>query len=90
MLDDIKRKALETDTARKENSDINSHMALMQMSQGEMMQQIMHLKENLNQVMGELSEARQRQNAQQLMMKDMIDFMTRQYGICKYTSTVTF
>ncbi|EPB92076.1 hypothetical protein HMPREF1544_01140 [Mucor circinelloides 1006PhL] len=80
LLDEIKRKALESESVRRDTNDISSHMAMMQMSQSDMMQQISHLQENLNQVMNELSETKKRQNVQQQMMKDMMDFMSKQYG----------
>lgn len=80
LLDEIKRKALESESVRRDTNDISSHMAMMQMSQSDMMQQISHLQENLNQVMNELSETKKRQSVQQQMMKDMMDFMSKQYG----------
>lgn len=84
LLDEIKRKALESDSGRRDTSDMSSHMAMMQMSQTDMMQQISHLQDNLSQVMNELSETKQRQQAQQQMIKDMMEFMSKQYGTtCK-------
>lgn len=89
LLDEIKRKALESESVRRDTNDISSHMAMMQMSQSDMMQQISHLQENLNQVMNELSETKKRQNVQQQMMKDMMDFMSKQYGTsCKFMDHV--
>ncbi|CEJ00384.1 hypothetical protein RMCBS344292_14440 [Rhizopus microsporus] len=80
LLDEIKRKALETDSNKKDPGDINSHMALMQMSQSDMMQQISQLQDGLNQVIHELEETKKKQNLQQQVMKDIMDVMTRQYG----------
>ncbi|KAI7899075.1 HSF-type DNA-binding-domain-containing protein [Cokeromyces recurvatus] len=80
LLDEIKRKALESDSVRRDNTDITSHLTMMQMSQSDMMQQISHLQSNLSQVMNELSETKKKQQLQQQMIKDMIDFMTKQYG----------
>jgi septal ring factor EnvC (AmiA/AmiB activator) len=60
-------------------------MTMMQMSQSDMLQQISQLQENLNQVVHELTETKKRQAAQQQMIKDMMDFMSKQYGTaCKY------
>lgn len=87
LLDEIKRKALETESVRRgDGSDINSHMTMMQMSQSDMLQQISQLQENLNHVVHELAETRKRQNMQEQMMKDMMDIMSKQYGpqaVCK-------
>jgi hypothetical protein len=87
LLDEIKRKALETESVRRgDANDINSHMTMMQMSQSDMLQQISQIQDNLNQVVHELTETKKRQNMQQQMMKDMMDFMTKQYGpsaVCK-------
>ncbi|CEG76495.1 hypothetical protein RMATCC62417_11387 [Rhizopus microsporus] len=73
LLDEIKRKALETDSNKKDPGDINSHMALMQMSQSDMMQQISQLQDGLNQVIHELEETKKKQNLQQQVMKDIMD-----------------
>lgn len=80
LLDEIKRKALETESVRRDTSDISSHMTMMQMSQTDMIQQISQLQENLNQVVHELTETKRRQHIQQQTMKDMMEFMTKQYG----------
>ncbi|GAA5810230.1 hypothetical protein MFLAVUS_003650 [Mucor flavus] len=82
LLDEIKRKALENESVRRDTSDINSHMTMMQMSQTDMLQQISQLQENLNQVVHELTETKRRQLLQQQTIKDMMDFMTKQYGSC--------
>ncbi|KAI8891448.1 hypothetical protein K501DRAFT_281451, partial [Backusella circina FSU 941] len=80
LLDEIKRKALESESMRRDNNDINSHMAMMQMAQTDLIQQLSHLQENFTQVMRELAETRRRQNVQQQMMKEMMDFISKQYG----------
>ncbi|KAG0169898.1 hypothetical protein DFQ30_003111 [Apophysomyces sp. BC1015] len=83
LLDDIKRKAMETDGGRRDN-DVNSHMAMFQVAQTDMMQQLAHLQENFSEVVRELAETRRRQGIQQQMMKDMMDFLTQHHGVqCK-------
>ncbi|GAA5803744.1 HSF-type DNA-binding-domain-containing protein [Helicostylum pulchrum] len=89
LLDEIKRKALENESVRRDTSDINSHMTMMQMSQTDMLQQISQLQENLNQVVHELTETKRRQLLQQQTIKDMMDFMTKQYGSSCPTLTQT-
>ncbi|KAI8984737.1 HSF-type DNA-binding-domain-containing protein [Mycotypha africana] len=88
LLDEIKRKTIESqanDASRRGLSDdSSSHMAMLQMTQSDMLQKINHLQENLAVVMQELTETRRKQTLQQQMMKDVLDFMTKQYGSCKY------
>ncbi|KAF7731403.1 hypothetical protein EC973_000211 [Apophysomyces ossiformis] len=79
LLEEIKRKAMETESGRRE-SDVNSHMAMLQMAQTDMMQQLAHLQENFSEVVRELAETRRRQGLQQQMMKDMMDFLTQHHG----------
>ncbi|KAI8369180.1 HSF-type DNA-binding-domain-containing protein [Choanephora cucurbitarum] len=80
LLDEIKRKALESDSVRRDTSDMSSHMAMMQMSQSDMMQQISHLQDNLNQMMNELAETKKRQAMQEQMMRSVMDFMNKHHG----------
>ncbi|KAI8385662.1 HSF-type DNA-binding-domain-containing protein [Blakeslea trispora] len=80
LLDEIKRKALESDSVRRDAGDMNSHMAMMQMSQTDMMQQISHLQDNLNQIMNELAETKKRQAMQEQMMRHVMDYINKQHG----------
>ena len=91
LLDEIKRKALETESVRsRDTNDMSSHMSMLQMSQTDMLQQISQLQENLNQVVHELTETKKRQETQQQMMKDMMDFMSKQYGSSCKQSVIGF
>ncbi|CDH57593.1 related to heat shock factor protein 4 [Lichtheimia corymbifera JMRC:FSU:9682] len=80
LLDEIKRKALETDTGRRDQNDLNTQMAVMQVAQSDMMQQLAHLQENFSQVVRELADTRRRQQSQQQMLKQMLQHMTQQQG----------
>ncbi|KAI7871247.1 HSF-type DNA-binding-domain-containing protein [Spinellus fusiger] len=82
LLDDIKRKAMEsaTDNARRDAGDLNTHMAMMQVTQSDMMQQIGHLYENFNGVVKELTETRRKQDQHQQMMKFMMHYITQRNG----------
>lgn len=85
LLDDIKRKAMESETLRRETGDLHAHMAMMQVAQSDMMQQIAHLQENFNEVVRELAETKRKQGVQQQMMKNMMEFMSNQQGAqCKF------
>ncbi|CEP18095.1 hypothetical protein [Parasitella parasitica] len=77
ILDEIKRKSLETEnTTKRDHGDINSHMAMMQASQSEMMQQLARLQDNFNQVVRELAETKSRQTKQYQMLKSMMEFIS--------------
>ncbi|KAI9316270.1 HSF-type DNA-binding-domain-containing protein [Dichotomocladium elegans] len=78
LLDEIKRKALENDVVRRDQGDFNTHMAVMQVAQSDMMQQLAHLQENFSQIMVELNETRRRQQAQQATLKQMVEYMIQQ------------
>ncbi|KAI9258914.1 HSF-type DNA-binding-domain-containing protein [Phascolomyces articulosus] len=80
MLDEIKRKALESDVVRRDNGDISSHLAVMQVAQSDMMQQLAHLQENFTEIVRELADTRRRQSAQQQLIKQMLDYLTHQQG----------
>jgi heat shock transcription factor 4 len=84
LLDEIKRKALETDNSRRDSSDVGSHLSMMQMTQSDIMQQLGRLQENFDQVVQELAETKQRQTAQQELMKTMMEFLSQRQGAqCK-------
>ncbi|KAI8338183.1 HSF-type DNA-binding-domain-containing protein [Chlamydoabsidia padenii] len=84
LLDEIKRKALETDLARRElhnGTDMNSHMTMMQMAQSDMRQQLMQLQNNFNQVVRDLENTRKQQSQQMEMMKGLMQFMSQRLGM---------
>ncbi|KAI9320860.1 HSF-type DNA-binding-domain-containing protein [Dichotomocladium elegans] len=81
LLDDIKRKAMESsDTSRRETGDLHAHLAMMQVTQSDMMQQISHLFENLNELMKELADTRQKQASQLQLIKNMAQYISQQNG----------
>jgi hypothetical protein len=83
-LDEIKRKSLETESTRRDHGDINSHMAMMQVSQSEMVQQLVRLQDNFSQVVRELAETKNKQYKQQQVLKNMMDFLSTRHGAqCK-------
>lgn len=79
-LDEIKRKSLETETTKRDQGDINSHMTMMQVSQSEMVQQLARLQSNFNMVVKELAETRNKQQKQQQMLESMMKFLTTKQG----------
>lgn len=81
LLDDIKRKAMESsDTSRREAGDLHAHVAMMQVAQSDMMQQIGHLFDNFNELVKELAETRRKQESQHQIMKNMAQYIQQQNG----------
>ncbi|GAA5802946.1 hypothetical protein HPULCUR_008421 [Helicostylum pulchrum] len=80
LLDDIKRKTMESDTVRRETGDLHAHMAMMQVSQSDMLQQINHLYDNFGQIVKELHETRQKQESHRKLVKTVMQYITQQNG----------
>ncbi|KAL1923601.1 uncharacterized protein VTP21DRAFT_8581 [Calcarisporiella thermophila] len=83
LLEEIKRKAL--DETRRDACDLQSHVAMMQVSQQDMMQQMSALQENLGEMMRVLNETRRRQAMQQQMLKSLMEHVTRQPSVASAT-----
>ncbi|KAJ3060820.1 hypothetical protein HK102_009349 [Quaeritorhiza haematococci] len=75
LLDEIKRKSLESETLRRETGDIHTTLQLMHLQQADLMQQVAQLQENFTEIVRELAESRRKQAIQQQMMKNMMDFI---------------
>ncbi|KAF7727535.1 hypothetical protein EC973_007423 [Apophysomyces ossiformis] len=80
LLDDIKRKAMESDTTRRETGDLQAHITMLQASHSEMMQQISSLFENFHQVVKELADTKKRQQQQQQLVQNMMQYIARNNG----------
>ncbi|CAO3618851.1 unnamed protein product [Mucor hiemalis] len=80
LLDDIKRKTMETDTVRRETGDLHAHLAMMQVSQSDMLQQINHLYDNFRQIVKELYETRQKQESHHKLVKHIMQYISQQNG----------
>ncbi|KAI8972754.1 HSF-type DNA-binding-domain-containing protein [Pilobolus umbonatus] len=80
LLDEIKRKSMEPDSARRDNGDLQGHIAMLQNSQSEMIQQIQHLYDNFSEVIKELEETKQKQDKQMQFMKRMMDYIQQHNG----------
>ncbi|KAI8599044.1 HSF-type DNA-binding-domain-containing protein [Dissophora ornata] len=80
LLDDIKRKAMESDPMRREGGDLPAHMAIIQSSQSELAQLVRQLQENFGEVVRELAETRKKQQAQQQLLKSMLDYIQKSSG----------
>jgi len=90
LLDDIKRKAMEQETGRRETGDLQTHMAMMQVAQTDMMQQLAQLQDNFSEVARELAETKRKQDLQQQMTKNMITFLQQRFGDTSFQSPQPF
>ncbi|KAJ3216739.1 hypothetical protein HDU67_009065 [Dinochytrium kinnereticum] len=79
LLDEIKRKPMESEALRRETGDIQVQIQTMQMQQAEMVQQISTLHDTLTQVLRQLNESQRKQQIQQMMMKNMMEFMKQHH-----------
>lgn len=66
--------------SRRENGDLHAHLAMMQVVQSDMMQQISQLFGNFNQLVKELEETKRKQANQQQLMKSMAQYISQQNG----------
>lgn len=80
MLDDIKRKAMENESMRRDTGDLSAHMAMMQVAQTDMMQQLAQLQDNFSEVVRELAETKRKQGLQQQQMKTMMNVIQQHAG----------
>ncbi|CAG8553607.1 10452_t:CDS:2 [Diversispora eburnea] len=78
LLDDIKRKAMESETLRRETGDLHAHIAMLQVAQNDLVQQIRQLHENFAEVVRDLAETKKKQTDQQDMMKNMFAHLSNQ------------
>ncbi|ORX60657.1 hypothetical protein DM01DRAFT_1332785 [Hesseltinella vesiculosa] len=75
LLDEIKRKTMEDHTRRDNHQDLQSQLAMMQMTQADLTQQFSRLQENFDRVVRELAESRKRQSEQQNLIRTMMQYV---------------
>lgn len=71
---------MEQETGRRETGDLQTHMAMMQVAQTDMMQQLAQLQDNFSEVVRELAETKRKQDVQQQMTKNMLTFLQQRFG----------
>ncbi|ORX62133.1 hypothetical protein DM01DRAFT_1331593 [Hesseltinella vesiculosa] len=83
LLDEIKRKALETDLSRRDlnGADINSQVTMMQMAQSEMRQQLLQLQSSMTRLTNDFELTKKQQAAQNEMMHNLLQFMSQHLGV---------
>jgi hypothetical protein len=70
---------MESDTVRRE-TDFHAHMAMMQVSQSDMLQQINHLYDSFSQIVKELHDTKQKQEHHNKLVKNVLSYITQQNG----------
>lgn len=70
---------MESDTVRRE-TDLHTHIAMMQVSQSDMLQQINHLYDNFGQIVKELHETKQKQESHLKLVKNVVRYISQQNG----------
>ncbi|KAF9337306.1 hypothetical protein BGZ91_009544 [Linnemannia elongata] len=80
LLDDIKRKAMESDAMRRDGADVSNHVTMLQSSQQDLAQQVTHLQANFGEVARELADTRRIQVAQQQLLKSLLDYIQKTSG----------
>ncbi|ORZ05366.1 HSF-type DNA-binding-domain-containing protein [Absidia repens] len=82
LLDDIKRKTMETTDSQqqqqRQNGDLHAHVNLLQSSHSEMMQQMAGLLENFNHVVKELDSTKRKMASQDHLLHNMMQYICHQ------------
>ncbi|CAO3689072.1 unnamed protein product [Rhizopus microsporus] len=79
LLDEIKRKSIETTNVNDKKD--NTMMTMIQVSQSELMQRMNKLQQTYHQLKKELEETKYNQSRQLHLLKQIIDFIYQRHGI---------
>ncbi|CAO3638952.1 unnamed protein product [Cunninghamella echinulata] len=71
LLKDIKRKAMDSELMRRETGDIHAAFSMLQMSQGDLLQQFYALQESFNNLLHAFEENKKIQFQQQIQIKQL-------------------
>lgn len=71
---------MENESMRRDTGDLSTHMAMMQVAQSDMLQQLAQLQDNFSEVVRELAETKRKQGLQQQQMKTMINVIQQHSG----------
>ncbi|ORX55201.1 hypothetical protein DM01DRAFT_1335496 [Hesseltinella vesiculosa] len=73
LLEDIRRKTLDSDMLRRETGDIQSNFAMVQLSQSDLRQQVQVLQETLSSVVHTMEDMKKVQLQQQIMIRRLLE-----------------
>ncbi|KAJ1746459.1 hypothetical protein LPJ79_005866 [Coemansia sp. RSA 1821] len=72
LLDQIKRKTMESESLRREAGDLHANFVMLQVSHTDLVKRVHHLQENLAEVIRELAETRKRQATQEGLVRQLL------------------
>ncbi|KAJ1810461.1 hypothetical protein LPJ77_000887 [Coemansia sp. RSA 2523] len=72
MLDQIKRKTMESESLRREAGDMHANFVMLQVSHTDLVKRVHHLQENLSEVIRELAETRKKQTTQEGILRQLL------------------
>jgi hypothetical protein len=78
LVDDIRRKSMETEIIRRETGDLSAHMQVMHVQQTDLVKHLHDMQTNFMEMVRELNECRRKQAIQQQMMKNIIECLRQQ------------
>lgn len=83
LLEDIKRKAMDSEMLRKEAGDMYGQISTLRMSQADIVQQLTTLQMCVNQLRADLLDSRRAQQDQEKLVKGLINNLAAQGMIGK-------
>ncbi|KAJ2547205.1 hypothetical protein EV175_005313 [Coemansia sp. RSA 1933] len=72
LLDQIKRKTMESESLRREAGDLHANFVMLQVSHTDLVKRVHHLQENLSEVIRELAETRKKQASQENVIRQLL------------------
>ncbi|KAJ2400889.1 hypothetical protein GGI23_001750 [Coemansia sp. RSA 2559] len=72
LLDQIKRKTMESESLRREAGDLHANFVMLQVSHTDLVKRVHHLQENLSEVIRELAETRKKQTSQENVIRQLL------------------
>lgn len=79
LLEEIKRKNVDTDTIKRDSGDMAISMSYMQQQQNALITHVQHLQNKLDAVTQELQTQKARTENQQNVIRNIVDFLQSQY-----------
>lgn len=87
LLEDIKRKTMDSELLRRENGDVHASLATMQQYQADLLRQFKALQENYSNLLQNMEEMKKTQDQQQATIRKLLDYAT-QTSSSKYEYTI--
>ncbi|KAJ2726149.1 hypothetical protein GGI07_000788 [Coemansia sp. Benny D115] len=72
LLEQIKRKTMESESLRREAGDLHANFVMLQVSHTDLVKRVHHLQENLSEVIRELAETRKKQALQENVIRQLL------------------